>query len=424
VVVLMTKQARHRSARLAAGLTLLAATLLAARPAIASAQTVGQLVRSDDLTTLRSIGVPGAWTRTRGSGVTVAVLDTGVDTSAPDLAGSVTVGPDYTAGANPPGYQPPYLHGTYICSIIAGHGSGPGQAEGMLGVAPLAHILSVRVILDDSEPGFAVYNENAAYDDAIANGIDYAVGHGASVINMSLGGPDATRSLREAVANAIARGVVVVAAAGNDGTAGGGFTSYSYPASFTGVISVAAVGQARQRASFSDRNSSVVVSAPGVGVDGAGPGGQYLTGDGTSPASAFVAGVAALLRSAYPRLTPVQVMQAIVTTTTRPAGGYSTGVGFGEVNAAAALTAAGQLAQPVAGAGEQPPAARFVRGRIGPIVVVPRDIAQIAAPAAVAFAALIGFLAATVALFAGARRRRRPLVADDLQIRGPDDDTA
>lgn len=422
----MTGHALGRSARRAAGLTSLVVAFLAATPAIGSAQTVGQLVRSDSLTTLRSIGVPGAWTQTRGGGVTVAVLDTGVDTSAADLVGSVTVGPDYTAGANPPGYQPPHLHGTYICSIIAGHGSGPGRAEGMLGVAPQAHILSIRVILDDNEPGFAVYNGNAAYDDAIANGINYAVGHGASVINMSLGSPEASRSMREAIANAIAHNVVIVAAAGNDGTAGGGFTSYSYPAAFTGVIAVAAVGPAGNRASFSDRNSSVVVSAPGVSIDGAGPAGQYIIGDGTSPAAAFVAGVAALIRSAYPHLTPVQVMQAIVTSTTRqPPGGYSPGVGFGEVNAAAALASAHQLAaQPATGPGTVSATARFGSGLIGPIVVVHRNTAQIRTRAAVAFAALIGFLAVSVALAVGARRRRRgPVVADHLQIRGPDDYT-
>jgi subtilisin family serine protease len=409
-------------------LTFLAVTLLAVRPAIGSAQTVPQLVRSDDLTTLRSIGVPGAWTQTKGSGVTVAVLDTGVDTRAADLTGAVTVGPDYTAGANPPGYQPPHLHGTYICSIIAGHGSGPGQAVGMLGVAPQAHILSIRVLLDDNEPGFDVYNGNSAFDDAIANGINYAVGHGASVINMSLGSPNAPRSMREAIANALAHGVVIVAAAGNDGTSGGGFTSYSYPAAFTGVISVAAVGPAGNRASFSDRNSSVVVSAPGVGIDGAGPGGQYITGDGTSPASAFVAGVAALIRSAYPHLAPARVMQAIVTSTTRrPPGGYTPGVGFGEVNAAAALAAAGQLAaQPAIAAGTVSATARFGPGRIGPIVVVPPDTAQIKARVVVAGAALIGFLAASVALVvlvARRRRRRRPLVPAQPQIWGLDDYT-
>ena len=95
-------------------------------------------------------------------------------------------------------------------------------------------------------------------------------------------------------------GVLVVASAGNSGRAGPGYTPYSYPAAFTGVVSVAAVDQAGQRAPFSDQNSSVELSAPGVSIIRAGPGGNYLQASGTSPASAFVAGVAALIRSASP----------------------------------------------------------------------------------------------------------------------------
>jgi len=378
---------------------------------VASAQSIGQQARTDDMAALRQIDVPAAWPESKGSGVTVAVLDTGVERSAPDLAGQVTAGPDYTAGANPPGYVPPHLHGTYIGSLIAGHGSGPGKAQGIIGVAPLARILSVRVILDDQEPGFYVYNENASYDDAIANGIRYAVGHGAGVINMSLGGFDATRSVRIALAYAIAHGVVVVAAAGNDGAKGHGFTQFSYPASFTGVISVAAVGASGKRASFSDQNSSVVVSAPGVGIVGDGPAGSYLIGSGTSPASAFVAGITALIRSRYPRLLPVQVTDAIVTSTRRrPAGGYTPAVGFGEVDAAAALIAAGRLA-----AGSERPtglaaAAYFGGGPGGPIAVIHRDRGLIIALAAVAAAAAVAFAVFLALLVVVLRRRRsRPM---------------
>jgi type VII secretion-associated serine protease mycosin len=404
-----------------------AATGLAAMAAVAvgngvaSAQSIGQQVRSDDIAALREIDVPAAWSLSKGSGVTVAVLDTGVEGSAPDLTGQVSAGPDYTAGANPPGYVPPHLHGTYIGSIIAGHGSGPGRAQGMIGVAPLARILSVRVILDDQEPGFYVYNENANYDDAIASGVRYAVAHGAGVINMSLGSVDATRSVRVALAYAIAHDVVVVAAAGNDGTKGHRFTPYSYPASFTGVISVAAVSANGKRASFSDQNSSVVVSAPGVSIVGDGPGGAYIVGSGTSPASAFVAGVAALIRSRYPHLAPVQVMQAIVTSTRRrPAGGYSPAVGFGEVDAVAALAAAGQLAASSTLPAGLAATAYFGGGPGGPIAVIHRDHGLIRALAAVAVVAGVAFAVLLVVLVVVLRRRRRrPLPPAPSQPAGP-----
>ena len=117
-------------------------------------------------------------------------------------------------------------------------------------------------------------------------------------------------------------------------------------------MSVAATDDSGTRAPFSDRNSSVALSAPGVNVIGAGPGGTYLQASGTSPAAAFVTGVAALIRSAYPRLSPAQVEQAMISSAARrPAAGYSPATGFGEVDAAAALRAAGLLARarPVAG---------------------------------------------------------------------------
>jgi subtilisin family serine protease len=405
-VVVLTAAAPKRVAAL--GLMMLAGLAGGLAPAAAMSTSIGQQVRADDMAALRAIDVPAAWPRSRGRRVTVAVLDTGVSPGAPDLAGAVTTGPDYTAGADPAGYRPPHLHGTYIASIIAGRGSGPGRAGGMLGVAPQARILSVRVILDDQEPGFAVYQENAGYDGAIAAGIRYAVRHGAGVINASFGGTEPTRSVRLAVGYAIAHGVVLVAAAGNDGSTGDGFTPYSYPASFTGVIAVAAASQGGRRASFSDRNSAVVVCAPGVRVAGDGPGGSFVSGSGTSPASAFVAGVAALIRSKYPRLSPGLVTQAIVTSARRrPPGGYSPSTGFGEVDAAAALAAAGRLAagRPTSGMNAS---AHFGGGAAAPLVVMRHDTARAALLAAVAIAAALGFLGVIAALAIRARRGGRP----------------
>ena len=225
-------------------------------------------VRAAEQAQLRAIQATPAWQVSRGRGVTVGVLDTGVDAGAADLSGSVTTGPDYTAGADPPGYRPPHLHGTFIASLIAGHGSGPGRAGGIVGVAPAARVLSVRVILDDQEPGIGAYNENPRFADAIDRGIRYAARRGAQVINMSLGTARASGAMQSAIAYAVAHGIVVVASAGNSATPGQKYTPYTYPAAFTGVIAVGAAGPGGSRAGFSDRNSSVVLSAPGVDIIG------------------------------------------------------------------------------------------------------------------------------------------------------------
>ncbi len=395
---------------------LLAVTALAGAVAAGGGQTgasaanapsaLGGAVREAELPALEAVGAFAAWRLSRGQGVTVGVLDTGVGGGAPDLAGTVTTGPDYTIGVNPPGYHPPHLHGTYIASIIAGHGSGPGRAAGVIGIAPAARILSVRVLPDDQEPGVQVYNDNPRYADAVSRGIRYAVRHGVGVINMSLGSTSPSRALRAAVGYAISHGVVVVAAAGNSGSGASRFSPYSYPASYPGVISVAAVSGQGSRASFSDHNASVLVAAPGVSVVGAAPGGSYVQADGTSPASAFVAGVATLIRSAYPKLPPALVAQALISSTRhRPQRGYSTDVGFGEVDAAAALQAARRLAARHPAAGE-PPSARLAAAP-GPVQVVHRDAARIFGYGAVSGVALLGFLAALLAFVTLARHSLR-----------------
>jgi type VII secretion-associated serine protease mycosin len=369
-------------------------------------------IRPAELRTLDQIHAPAAWRVSRGSGVTVAVLDTGVDSGAPDLAGVVRSGPDYTAGADPPGFQPPHLHGTYIASLIAGHGSGPGDTLGVVGVAPEARILSVRVILDDGEPGTTAFNDDPRFADAIGKGIYYAVRHGARVINMSLGSQQPTADMRAAVAYAVRRGVVVVASAGNDGTSSG-FAPYIYPASFTGVVAVAAVDSSGRRASFSEQNAAVVLSAPGVDVIGAGPNDEYIEGDGTSPAAALVSGVAALIRSRYPGLSPALVEQALISgTARRPSGGYSTSTGFGEVDAVAALRTAARLAA-AKPAAVLAPAARFGGSQsLAPIPVTQRDAAGITSYyAAAAGGGLVAVAALALIPVLASRSRRAPVAA-------------
>ncbi len=327
-------------------------------------------IRDKERWMLDAVSAEQAWHTTRGKGVTVAVLDTGVDGAHPDLSGSVTSGPDYIKAVAPHAGR---VHGTWMASLIAGHGH--GSNDGIIGIAPEARLLSVRTIADPSESGYETFRQLPAYQGSLPKAIRYAADHGADVINMSLGGPNASTAERDAVAYAISKGIVVVASAGNDGDSKSskkvdkdGIVRLSYPAAFPGVIGVAAVAKGGAPAKFSDRNASVVVAAPGADVVGAGPGDSYWVGEGTSQAGALVSGVAALIKAKYPGMEPALVAQAITAgTTARPAAGYDEQVGFGEVNAAAALSQATRLqGYSLAGDGKS---GRFETSPIRPISV-------------------------------------------------------
>jgi type VII secretion-associated serine protease mycosin len=388
-----------------AGTVVLAGTLLFdASPAVADEVRRGQrqVIEALDLRT--------AWRTSKGAGVSVAVLDSGVDPGHRDLVGSVTVGKDFVDGANPPGVPPLRMHGTYMASLIAGHGHGPDGRFGVIGVAPEAGVLSVRVILEDEEPGFRTFNTDERFENSVADGIRYAVDQGVDVINLSISKELPNRRERAAIRYAISKGVVLVAAAGNQG-ADGGTVPYSYPASFPGVVSVGAADGKLRRASFSKRNSSVVVAAPGVDIMGAGPDGGYWVGKGTSQATALVSGVVALIKAKYPGMSPPLVAQALAESATdRPPEGYDTGTGFGVVNAAKALAEAGTLARHTvtAAAGQaHDPARPLGAGPSGPVKVVHRDGEHIMAYGSIAAALVAAALGSLVAIFVLVRRVRR-----------------
>jgi type VII secretion-associated serine protease mycosin len=309
-----------------------------------------------------------AWQTTKGQGVTVAVLDTGVDGGHPDLTGQVLPGTDLIGFGAKPGDSDWARHGTAMAGIIAGRGHGPDGTEGVMGIAPDARILPVRVILEDTDP-----QRQRARDTrggALAQGIRWAADHGANVINLSLGDdsksahPDADED--NAIQYALAKGVVVVASAGNSGQQG---DPASYPAAYPGVIAVAAVDRHGRKAAFSTSRRYAAVGAPGVDVVIADPDRQYYEGWGTSAASAYTSGTVALLRSAYPRLSPAQIKQVLQQTATdTPPGGRDDDVGTGVIDPVAALGAAAKLTpRPEAPApasyarryfGSGPPAAR------------------------------------------------------------------
>ncbi len=362
-------------------------------------------IRDNQQWVLDMLDVPAAWTVTTGAGVTVAVIDSGVNPAVSDLSGSVLTGPNYTGVATRPSSPDWGVHGTWMASLIAGHGH-DGGGSGVTGIAPAARILSVRVIPDRGDPDYAEYEreQETSIQQSLANGINYAVAHGAQVISMSIGYSAPSGTVREALERAYDHGVVVVASAGNSGDQSGSGPDteapVSFPANYPGVIGVGAVDSSGAVAGFSSDNVSVQVAAPGVSVPAQGRDGQYWWVSGTSPACALVAGVAALIKSRYPHLAPNLVADALNSTTTdRPSGGYDSQVGFGVVDAAAAVTRAGKLAHAQLKQASLPAMARF-HGPVASAPVRPRGTAQLVlfSLLAVASLALIGAAGTRLAL--------------------------
>jgi membrane-anchored mycosin MYCP len=335
----------------------------------------------------RALSFSSVWGLTRGAGVTVAVLDSGVDAN-PQFGNRVIVGPDL-AGENVgvPADADCVGHGTSVASIIA---AAPQAGISFSGVAPAATILSVKITNSDEFHGSLM---PTAILDAVAGG--------AGVINLSLATTN-TPALQAAVDFALAHNVVVVAAAGNDEPDSG--VGPFYPAAYPGVLSVGAVAEDGSLASFSDTHTPVTVTAPGVNVTSAYPGtfpDAYNPGDdGTSFATAFVSGVAALVRSRFPSLSAAQVVARIETTADGAAG---PGTGNGMVNPVQAVTA-------VLPAGGGPAATGTAAHASIPRPVPPDRLARTVALSvmggALGLAALV--IIAAVVIPAGRRRRWRP----------------
>ena len=248
--------------------------------------------------------IPQVWKTANGSNTLVAVVDTGVDYSHPDLKGTVVDSPDmtftkkwYQIGKKTPGSMDRDGHGTHVAGII---GAIANNSIGVAGVAPGAKILGVKVL-----------GENATMY-SVMKGIAYSVNQGAKVINLSLGGALTDSVERAFYEEDLARhNVLVVAAAGNDGIANMGF-----PASFRGVMAVGSVNQTQKLSNFSCYGYGMSVVAPGEGILSTFPGGTYAMIDGTSMAAPFVSGAAALVWSKHPEWSAQQVRQRLEQTAT------------------------------------------------------------------------------------------------------------
>ncbi|MGV8876708.1 MAG: S8 family serine peptidase, partial [Rhodoglobus sp.] len=303
-----------------------AASLLVATPAQADA------VR-DQQYWLAQYGIEAAWQITKGAGVTIAVIDTGVDGSVKELVGAVIGGADFSGkgsanGQKPVGTENP-SHGTLVASLAAGRGTGAGA--GVIGAAPEASILAISI-------GFT--GGATSSDDQIAQAVRYAVDQGADVINLSLTREtlDWPLSWDSAFLYAMNNDVVVVAAAGNRGS---GTTSVGAPATMPGVLTVAGV-DANGVASFNASTQGITlgVSAPSEDLVGVAPGGSHVLWNGTSGATPIVAGIVALVRAAHPELNAANVINRIVTTAhDTGAPGSDAIYGYGLIDASAAVSA-------------------------------------------------------------------------------------
>ncbi|MGW4913075.1 type VII secretion-associated serine protease mycosin [Streptomyces sp. NPDC004270] len=300
------------------------------------------------------------WRLSQGAGVTVAVVDTGVNARHPDLAGRVLPGTDVTGQAADGRVDvSSESHGTSVAGVIVGSG---GSDRGMAGLAPRATVLPVRVSA-----------EEAADPLALAKGIVYAADHGASVINISMVTTAADPQIRDAVAYARRHDIVVVAAAGNSGRAGDPVT---YPAAFPGVVAVSGTTRGGGSWAAGESGSYIALAAPAVDIYSTRNSGGYLTKDGTSYSAPYVSAAAALLRAAYPSESAGQIIARLIGTADRPDGGSGRDdrFGYGIVDPLKALgapaPAAGADPLPTATGDGAPKAAATTGGVPGGTVAV------------------------------------------------------
>ncbi|MFE9569154.1 type VII secretion-associated serine protease mycosin [Streptomyces sp. NPDC006692] len=280
------------------------------------------------------------WRQSTGKGMKVAVIDTGVDIKNAQLAGAV----DAAKGKNllPKGLKDPngqplprgaengttdtVGHGTKVAGIIAAR---PDRGTGFVGLAPDATIIPIE------------QNDADGHGTAqtLADAIRYAVSADADVINISQDTANAVEpaaTLKQAVDTALAHDIVVVASAGNDGL--GGNVKQTYPASYPGVLAVAASDRNNERAAFSQSGEFVGVAAPGVDMVSTVPGGGHCADNGTSFSAPYVAGVAALIKAKHPKWTQREVVAQIEQTAERSVSGHDRLVGWGVIDPVRALT--------------------------------------------------------------------------------------
>lgn len=375
----------------------------------------GALYVSDEPPAFARLAATTAWARATGDGVVVAVVDSGVDRRNVHLGDAVEPGADLVpgGGGDPNGWTDPAGHGTAVAGIIAArHYEGADGTSGVLGLAPDATILPVRVYVDIAEK----IDDPALQPEPgrIAEGIRYAADAGAQVINVSMSTTTDLPELADAVRYAIDNGALVVASAGNAETTDEPLDLPRYPAAYPGVVGVSAVTGTDALAAASITGPQVAVAAPGTNVltSYLDKGDCILGGQNGSPsfATAYVSAAAALLAQAYPDETPAQWAYRLEVTASRPqADRRDDAIGWGVIRPAEALAfvddgAAPGPASPVFGARE--PVAAPVTS-VTPSVHLDQLAPVRATTAWWALGCAAAVTGAVLASFPALRRRRR-----------------
>jgi type VII secretion-associated serine protease mycosin len=402
-----------------------AATLLTTVPVVlAPPATAADLPYSDQCAfpngkypgrpwSLQRVLLDELWSQSTGKGMRVAVIDTGVDVTNPQLTDAV----DVKSGRN---FLPKNLkdddgnpiergkengttdtvgHGTKVAGIIAAR---PAKGTGFVGLAPDATIIPIQQ--NDAEGNGDV--------GTLTDAIRYAVQAGADVINISQDTTKpmpSTSDLAQAINQALARKIVVVASAGNDGL--GGNVKETYPASYKGVLAVAASDRNNERAAFSQSGEFVGVAAPGVDMISTVPKGGHCSDNGTSFSAPYVAGLAALIKAKHRDWTARQIVAQIEQTAERTTAGHDRLVGWGVVDPVRALTQDEhpiESPNPQAGLGkpEAPTPAEFQTGE-----TAEERNARLATYVAVGAVVLVAGMGGTAVALRDARRRQKRRVA-------------
>lgn len=258
------------------------------------------------------LSIPRIWRKTAGLGIKVAILDTGIDTDHPDLKLAIYDKKDFTGD----GLNDLSGHGTHCAGVVGARFNG----SGCIGIAPEAELAVGKVLGNDGSGSF----------DQIADGVDWAVEIGADIISMSLGGPGSDRRLFTSIHNALAKGKVVVCAAGNSGSIFS--NNVGYPGRYGGVITIAAHDRNGMPSGFSSRGGEIDFCAPGQNIYSTYKNGSYASLSGTSMATPFVSGICALVMAVNKDIRNCEDMRNVLMQMAAHPGAHDSTSGYGPLN--------------------------------------------------------------------------------------------